>query len=100
MIKHIVMWSLKDNAQGAGATENAARMKAMLEALNGKIPGLGHLEVSAEVFASTPPRHVVLYSEFPTRADLDAYQMHPEHQKCVAFVREVAAERSVVDYEI
>ncbi|MGE4264654.1 MAG: Dabb family protein [Desulfovibrio sp.] len=100
MIKHIVMWTLKDEAAGAGKADNARAMKQKLEALAGLIPSLGRIEVGIDVFAATPDCDVILYSEFASRADLDAYQVHPEHQKVVAFVKQVAASRSVVDYEI
>lgn len=100
MIKHIVMWTLKVEALGRGKAENAAEMKVMLEALEGRIPGLLHIEVGADVFGATPACDVILYSELASREALAGYQDHPEHQKCVAFVREVAASRSVVDYEI
>lgn len=100
MIKHIVMWTLKDEAAGAGKAENARKMKQSLEALSGLIPSLTKIEVGVDVFAAAPACDVILYSEFATRADLDAYQVHPEHQKVVTFVKEVAASRSVVDYEI
>ena len=100
MIKHIVMWKLKEEAEGATATENAAKMKGMLEALSGKIDVLRKIEIGTDVFASAPECDVILYSEFDTRADLDTYQVHPEHQACVAFIKNVVAERRVVDYEI
>ncbi|SNR77879.1 Stress responsive A/B Barrel Domain [Humidesulfovibrio mexicanus] len=99
MIKHIVMWTLKDEAAGADRAANARKMKEMLEALRGVVPSLAALEVGVEVFAASPACDVILYSEFASRADLDAYQVHPEHQKVVAFVKQVAASRSVVDYE-
>lgn len=100
MIKHIVMWTLKVEALGRNKAENAAEMKVMLEALEGKITGLLHIEVGIDVFSATPGCDVILYSELASREALAAYQVHPEHQKCVAFVREVAASRSAVDYEI
>lgn len=100
MIKHIVMWTLKDEAAGADRTANARKMKEMLEALRGVVPTLVAIEVGIEVFAASPACDVILYSEFASRADLDAYQIHPEHQKVVAFVKQVAASRSVVDYEV
>ncbi len=100
MIKHIVMWTLKDEAADANKADNARKMKQMLEALTGLIPCLKKIEVGIDVFAATPACDVILYSEFASRADLDAYQVHPEHQKIVAFVKQVAASRSVVDYEI
>ncbi len=100
MIKHIVMWTLKPEANGRSAADNAAEMKARLEGLNGKIPGLKHLEVGVNVFAATPECHAALYSEFGSRADLDVYVAHPLHQECVAFIKQVVASRSVLDYEL
>lgn len=100
MIKHIVMWTLKDEAEGVGKAANALRMKELLEALGGLIPVIREIEVGVGVFAASPACDVVLYSVFASRADLDAYQAHPEHQKVVSFVKQVAASRSVVDYEI
>ena len=98
MVGHIVMWKLKETAEGRSAAENAKIMKEMLGALPGLIPVLRTLVVSADVFASIPETEVVLYTVFDSPEDLDAYQVHPEHQKCVAFVKAVAAERRVVDY--
>lgn len=100
MIKHIVMWTLKENALDASASENAAKMKEMLEALQPTVPTLQHIEVSTETFGDTPGCDVILYSEFASREDLDIYQAHPAHQKCVAFIKQVVAERRAVDYEI
>lgn len=100
MIKHIVMWTLKDTADGTDRATNARKMKDLLEALAGLIPSLKKIEVGIDVFAAAPACDVILYSEFATRADLDAYQVHPEHLKVVAFVKQVVAARSVVDYEI
>jgi heme-degrading monooxygenase HmoA len=70
----------------------------MLERLPGLIPELRTLVVSTEVFASAPETEVVLYTVFDSPEDLQAYQVHPEHKKCVAFVSAVVAERRVVDY--
>ncbi len=100
MIKHIVMWTLKDEAEGADKAANAKKMKEMLEALDGRIDTLKHIEVSCEVFESAPACDVILYSEFENREALDAYQVHPLHQECVAFVKKVVTSRSVVDYTI
>lgn len=98
MIGHIVMWKLKEQAEGGSAAENAAKMKDMLGALPGLIPQLRELRISTEVFAAIPETEVVLYTVFDSKEDLDAYQVHPEHKKCVAFISAVVAERRMVDY--
>jgi hypothetical protein len=98
MVGHIVMWKLKENAEGGTAAENARIMQEMLEALPGLIPEVRTLTVSADVFASIPETDVVLYTVFDSAEDLQTYQVHPEHQKCVAFISKVAADRRMVDY--
>lgn len=100
MIKHIVMWTLKDSAEGADKAANARKMKALLEALPAKIPFVRELSVGVEIFAATPPCDVVLVTAFDTRADLDAYQVHPDHVKVGEFNKKVTASRSVLDYEL
>lgn len=96
MIKHIVMWKLKDDNKA----ENAAKVKAVLEGLAGKIDGLTLIEVGIDFSATNVSGDVVLYSEFTSREALDAYQVHPAHQEAAAFVRSVVADRLMVDYEI
>lgn len=99
MLKHIVMWRLKDEAEGATKAENAQKMKEMLEALPAKVPGVITLEVGIDVVQAETSSDVCLYSEFNNLAEMDAYQAHPEHQKCVAFIKQVVTERRAVDYD-
>jgi hypothetical protein len=99
VIKHIVMWKLKPQAEGADAASNARRMKAELEGLRGRIPGLLSLEVGLDVDRSGAAYDVVLVSAFEGREALAAYQVHPEHTKVAGFIGKVRQERAVVDYE-
>ena len=100
MIKHIVMWKLKDESLGNNSSENAKKIKEILEALPLKINEITHLEVSCDIITSKPEATVVLYSEFASKEDLEKYAVHPEHVKCGEFIREVVAERFVMDYII
>lgn len=100
MVRHIVMWTLKEEAEGASAAGNAAEMKKRLEALNGRIEGLKSLEVSFDIVQAEPECHVVLCSVHDDVDALNFYQTHPEHQACVAFVKKVAASRKVLDYVV
>ena len=97
MIKHIVMWRLREEA-GDKAT-NAQELKRLLESLNGRIPGLLKLEVGIDFSKEGESSDVVLYSEFESNAALQAYQTHPAHNEVVPFVKSVRGERRVVDYE-
>jgi len=96
MIKHVVMWKLKE---GVDKAAGAALLKERLESLNGRIPGLLHLEVGIDFVQADTSYDVVLYSELESREALDVYQQHPEHQAVVPLVRELAASRVAVDYE-
>lgn len=100
MVRHIVMWTLKEEAEGGSARENGAKMKEMLEALMGRIEGLRALSVSQEIVEADPACHVLLCSDHDDVEALNHYQGHPEHQACVAFVRKVADSRRVVDFEM
>ena len=93
MIKHIVMWKLRDKGDAAG-------IKGRLEALNGRIPGLIRLEAGIDFLESEQSADLVLYAELENRAALDAYQNHPEHQAVVPLVKAAAISRIVVDYEV
>ena len=100
MIKHIVMWRLKDHAEGNDKATNAQLMKSKLEALRDQIDGVLAIEVGIDFSATEAIADVVLYSEFTDRAALAAYQAHPLHQAVVAFIKEVVNTRHLVDYEI
>jgi len=100
MIKHIVMWRLKEQAHGNDKVTNARRIKQMLEALRGKIPGLLTIEVGIDFLASEQSADIALYSEFESRAALEGYQSHPEHKALGPFMREATIERRVADYEV
>lgn len=98
MIKHIVMWKLKDEAPGNSKAVNAALIKEKLESLRGKIDGLLKIEVGID-FLGGGNFDVVLYSELQSKDTLDVYQNHPLHQAILPFVREVVTDRKAVDYE-
>ncbi|MGE4536070.1 MAG: Dabb family protein [Desulfovibrio sp.] len=102
MIKHIVMWTLKDQAEGRDKAANAAEMQSRLLALKGKLPQAVELEVAvgAEIFAAVPETDVVLSSAFRTKEDLQAYAVHPLHLEVVDFIKKVVSERRVVDFEV
>lgn len=99
MIKHIVFWKLKEEANGLDKAGNAAAIKEKLESLNGKIEGLIRLEVGMDFLHSAESADVVLYSEFVSKDALAYYQQHPLHQASMPFIAEARSERRVVDYE-
>ncbi len=100
MIKHIVMWRLKESADGRDKAANAVLIKRKLESMKGKIPGMLNVEVGVNFDASVDAADVVLYTEFENQAQLAGYQVHPEHVAFKDFIKNVRFERRVVDYEI
>ena len=66
MVRHIVWWTLKPEAEGRTAAENAKLIKQRLEALMGQIPSLKSLEVSYDFLPTcTMPVNVILMTEHP-----------------------------------
>jgi len=100
MIKHIVMWQLKDFAEGADKAANALKMKKQLDACSSLVPGILAFETAVAQAGLEATYDVVLYSEFESRAALDAYQEHPHHAAIKPFFAAVRQARQCMDYEI
>ncbi len=98
MLKHIVIWQLKDAAEGRSNAENAGHLKETLEALTGKIPGLLKIEVGFD--ETSHEADIVLYAELESRKALASYQQHPAHQAVIPLVKTLCTARRVVDYEV
>lgn len=99
MIKHIVMWQLKEHAEDADKATNAKKMKALLDACAHIVPGVLKFEVALAQPGYECTYDVVLYSEFESMDALDAYQNHPQHVALKPFVSAVRSSRQCMDYE-
>jgi hypothetical protein len=98
VIKHIVMW----NVRGESPAEKAAgieRLENAFASLRGKIPGLILLEIGVDSSRIDYACDVVLYSEFESRAALNAYGSHPEHLRVKSELADLRTARHQVDYE-
>ena len=93
MIKHIVMWKLKNPRE-------AARFKAQLDTCHGLVPGMLEFEVATRTAGLEAICDVVLYSIFNDASALAAYQQHPHHQSVSKALGELRETRSVIDYPI
>lgn len=100
MLRHIVMWKLKEQAEGADKAANARKMKSMLDACAGLVPGIVRFETALAQPGLEATYDVVLYSEFESKAALDAYQEHPKHVALKPFFGAVRDARQCMDYEI
>jgi len=100
MLKHIVSWTLKDQAEGADKATNIQRMLEKLESCRGIVPGMRVFELSRATEGLDFTADIALYSEFDNREALAAYQVHPTHQAILPFVAAVRATRHCLDYEV
>lgn len=100
MLKHIVMWKFKEEAEGRSREENLRLVKQQLLALQGVIPELKAIEVGLDVSHTDMSYDMVLVTAFEDPAALQRYQEHPEHQKISQYVAKVRTSRAVVDYEV
>ena len=98
MIKHVVMWKLKDEALNNTKEENAKMICEKLSSLYGIIPEIVDIEVG--INENGGGFDVILISEFKSFEDLKKYDSHPEHQKAKAFIVEVVEKREAIDYTI
>ena len=99
MVKHIVLFKLKDEAP-ADAKEQAMRaFKQAIEALPAKIPFIRHVEVGLNMNPGET-WSIALYSEFDTLEDVKAYAAHPDHVAAAGLLAGVKEGRACVDYEI
>lgn len=93
MVKHIVMYTLKEGVNKAEAVE---LIRSVLEPLVGKIPGLLHLEVR-QAFNGLD---YALYSEFESKTALKDYAVHPLHLEAKSHFHHLLATRFAADYEV
>ncbi|NGZ84912.1 Dabb family protein [Duganella aceris] len=100
MLKHIVLWKLKEFAEGGDRRTNAVKMKAMLDGCANVVPGILKFEAALAQPGLEATYDVILYSEFADKAALDAYQNHPDHVAIKPFFGAVRDERQCMDYEI
>ncbi len=100
MIKHIVMWKLKEHAEGNDKAANAIRMKSLLDSCANLVPGMLMLDAAIARPDLEATYDVVLYTEFESKTALDAYQNHPQHVAIKPFIGAVRLERQCMDYEI
>ena len=99
MVKHIILWQLKDELSAEEKTAVKAGIKEGLEALAGKIPGLLDIKVQTEGLASSNA-DVMLDSSFEDEAALKVYASHPEHvADAEGKVRPYTKTRVCLDFE-
>ena len=104
MIRHVVMWKLKDEAEGATKEKNAEKMKLILEGLKVNIEEIKSVEVGINITEDDEEAgtafDVVLISDFETELDYTMYTRNAHHKKAIDFINSVIKERHFVDYKM
>ena len=99
MVKHIVLFKLKDEVPETDKLVVMNKFKEAIEALPAKISVIRKIEVGLN---KNPGEswHIALYSEFDNLDDVKFYATHPDHVAAGKIIAEAKESRSCVDYEI
>ena len=99
MVKHIILWKLKEKFSESEKQQIKAGIKAGLEGLKGVIPGLTQITVKTAGLPSSNA-DLMLDSAFTDEAALKAYAVHPAHVEVAdTKVRPFTEQRLCLDFE-
>ena len=98
MVKHIVLFKLKDEASAEEKLIAMNSFKKAIEALPSKISVIRKIEVGLNINPAEA-WSIALYSEFDTLDDVKFYATHPDHLKAGKILADVKESRACVDYE-
>lgn len=99
MVKHIILWQLKDEFSTEEKETIKAGIKEGLESLQGKIPGLVDIKVQITGLPSSNA-DLMLDSTFESEEALKGYAVHPEHVAVAnGKVRPFTKTRVCLDFE-
>ena len=100
MVKHIILWTLKEMSDSEKESVKAG-IKEGLEGLKGKVPGLVDIKVITGGRLASSTADLMLDSTFENAEALKGYSKYPEHVAVAdSKVRPYTASRSCLDFEI
>ena len=100
MVKHVILWQLKDELTVDEKKKIKAEMVVALEGLVGKVPGLLEVKVQTEGLASSNAE-VMLDTTLTDEEALKGYAVHPDHVEVAnTYVRPFTKTRLCLDFEI
>lgn len=100
MVRHIILWKLNDELTPEQKTEVKKGIKAGLEGLVGKVPGLLEVKVNIDGRLDSSNCDVMLDSVLESPEALKGYAQHPEHVAVAnGKVRPYTVLRTCLDYE-
>lgn len=100
MVKHVILWQLKDELSDTEKAAVKAGIKEGLEGLAGQIPGLVDIRVNIDALPSSNA-DLMLDTTFETAEALKGYSTHPAHVAVAnSQVRPYYKNRVCLDYEV
>ena len=100
MVRHVIVWTLKDGYSVKQKEEIKQGIKDGLEGLAGKVPGIVEIRVNTEKLPGSSG-DVMLDSLFEDGEALKAYSVNPAHVEVAnGKVRPFVKIRSSFDYEV
>lgn len=100
MVKHVIIWTLKEELSAEEKKTVKQGIKEGLEGLKGKVPGIVEIKVYTEGLASSNA-DLMLDSTFEDEDALKGYAVHPDHVAVAETkVRPYAKIRSCFDYGV
>lgn len=100
MVKHIILWQLKDSLSDGEKINVKKNIKNALESLAGVVPGLTAITVQTEGLPSSNA-DLMLDSTFESFEALKGYAIHPAHVAAAdTAVRPFTRTRLCLDFEI
>lgn len=100
MVKHIILWNIDEKYSVSEKDEIKKRIKAELEGLYGKIPGLTDIKVNIDGLKSSTA-DLMLDSTFESEEALKGYSVNPLHTVVADnYVRPYTSQRSCLDFEV
>ena len=101
MLHHIVMWKLKDFAEGNNKMENALLIKNKFEKLMPIIKEIKKLDVGINMsFSQYSNFDIVIDTWFENYDQMEIYQKHAMHIEISEWIGKLRETRAAVDYEI
>lgn len=97
-LRHIVMWRLKEHAEGHSRQENMLKARDILLQFAHLTPGIELFEVGIQTDGLDCTSDLILNSIFKDEAALKAYQNHPDHVAIKPFMKSVVEQRSCMDF--
>ena len=100
MVKHIILWQLKEACSPEQKAEIREGIREHLEALVGKVPGLLKVSVYIDPL-ETSNADVMLGCTLESKEALEGYAQHPDHVAAAdTYVRPFTAGRVCMDFEV